>query len=520
MQRERRAKANHNPLLCSRVSLASRRMLSSVLRYSIRILLFLLWTYLVFQLALHVNINDHHEQTAPSSSFRENRTNSSFPLLAKSVEKKCLIKPPVELTLDYNNIYWQEFSSSNGTFYLYNAYYDNRTMGGPIPLVRILSMIDRLIPPPLYCQLWVHNSPVPLISRAVYRYIWHAKWGNFRDAILQPFVINCPVPSPKRRSSRPPPRIQSVSLFETNCTEVKNNLLVRENRPLNGKKQRFAVCVKGLEFLHEDLSFRLVEWIELLKILGANKIFFYQFDLHPRLQQVLQHYQQEKFVDVQTLSLPGSQPNLPEIRKDYLKKQIFFRRQNELIPYNDCLYRNIYLYDYVTLLDIDEIILPIKHFSWQQMFEHLQSKISTKSLNFSAISARNVYFLQPLNESNSTLLADQLNIPKYLHMLRNIDRSLAYTKPGAYVKTFFNTELIVAVHNHFPMICFGRCYRLEMDTSIAHLQHYRDDCVKELRKSCDAQYRLNTTRDKTIWKYRDQLVEQSSRTLRKLHFIS
>ena len=504
---------------------------SRVVRSSFRLLLLSLWTYLVFQLALHVNLNTAHSsfnrsERVRDSSAIERAVNSSSSASsfssasrAKGGEKKCPMKLPLDLTLDYNNIYWQEFASSNGTFYLYNAYYDNRTMGGPTALVRILSMIDRVTPLPLYCRLWPMNSTVPLVSKAIYRYIWHAKWGNFRDGILQPFVINCPVPK-RKPSSRTPLRIQSVSLFETNCSEVKNNLLVKENRPKNGKKERFAVCVKGLEFLHEDLSFRLVEWIELLKILGANKVFFYQFDLHPRLQQVLQHYQDENFVDVQPLSLPGTLPNLPEIRKEYLKKQVFYRRQNELIPYNDCLFRNMYLYDYVTLLDVDEIILPIKHFNWQQMFEYLQTKISSKSFNFSAISARNVYFLQPLNESNSSIIADQANIPKHLHMLRQIDRSSSYTKAGAYVKTFFNTQMIVAVHNHFPMICFGRCYRLEMDTSIAHLQHYRDDCVKELRKSCDTQYRRNTTRDTTIWKYKDELIEQTSRTLRKLHFIS
>ena len=38
------------------------------------------------------------------------------------------------------------------------------------------------------------------------------------------------------------------------------------------KKKKFAVCVKGLDFPSEDISVRLVEWIEMLNILGADKV--------------------------------------------------------------------------------------------------------------------------------------------------------------------------------------------------------------------------------------------------------
>ena len=47
-------------------------------------------------------------------------------------------------------------------------------------------------------------------------------------------------------------------------------------------------------------------------------------------------------MDVTPISLPGYQPNLPVLQHMYLKSKLNNKRQNELIPYNDCLYRNMY----------------------------------------------------------------------------------------------------------------------------------------------------------------------------------
>ena len=58
--------------------------------------------------------------------------------------------------------------------------------------------------------------------------------------------------------------------------------------------------------------------------------------------QVLEHYSSLGLVDVTPISLPGYQPNLPVLQHMYLKSKLNNKRQNELIPYNDCLYRNMY----------------------------------------------------------------------------------------------------------------------------------------------------------------------------------
>lgn len=86
-----------------------------------------------------------------------------------------------------------------------------------------------------------------------------------------------------------------------------NNLRVIYNKLPEGQKTKkeFAVCVKGLDFPTDDLSVRLIEWIELLHVLGADKIFLYNLEIHPNVTKVLNHYQDKGYVDLTPISLPG-----------------------------------------------------------------------------------------------------------------------------------------------------------------------------------------------------------------------
>ena len=99
----------------------------------------------------------------------------------------------------------------------------------------------------------------------------------------------------------------SVSIVENICDKATNNLRVIYNKlPEDERdKKEFAVCVKGLDFPNDDLSVRLIEWIELLHILGADKIFFYNLEVHPNVTKVLNYYEDKSYVDLTPISLPG-----------------------------------------------------------------------------------------------------------------------------------------------------------------------------------------------------------------------
>lgn len=429
-------------------------------------------------------------------------------------KNKTCAKFPLYYDVSFNNIYWQTLQTSNGTFYLYAAYYDNRTLVAMKPVIRILGMINRLEPTvKTYCQLWFYGAKEPVFAKVFeYKYIWYKKWGNYKHGLFQPYLISCQIPKGFRDKIP-----ESVSLVEKPCDTSTTNLRIIYNRPPDGKKDDFAVCVKGLDFLHEDLSVRLVEWLELLFLLGADKVYLYDLEIHPNISKVLKYYEDIGKIEVTPITLPGEQPNLPGLIHMYLTKKLTNKRQNELIPYNDCLYKNMYRYKFIALLDTDEVIMPKSVASWRALLNLVIPKaLAAKKSSRASYNVRNVYFMDTMLHDHSWFE----DIPRYMHMLQHVYRSVNYTKPGQYVKCFHNPERVLTLHNHFPLACLGgACSSYSISTDDAQLQHYRADCVSTLKKSCTSEYKNHTQLDVTIWRYKESLIDRVTKTLKTLGFF-
>ena len=76
-----------------------------------------------------------------------------------------------------------------------------------------------------------------------------------------------------------------MSLVEKSCDKANNLMRVTYNT-VEQPKKGFAVCVKRMVVSNVDIAVRLAEWIELIAILGANKIFFYVVEIEPKMQKV------------------------------------------------------------------------------------------------------------------------------------------------------------------------------------------------------------------------------------------
>jgi len=47
------------------------------------------------------------------------------------------------------------------------------------------------------------------------------------------------------------------------------------------------------------------------------------------------------------------------LQSAYIKRNRQQKRRNELLPYNDCLYRHVTSHTFILIVDIDELVVPL-----------------------------------------------------------------------------------------------------------------------------------------------------------------
>lgn len=93
----------------------------------------------------------------------------------------------------------------------------------------------------------------------------------------------------------PVDRIPLAAAFTSmsGCPKRTNHILRVINEQTNNRMNRFGVCVRALYYYHRDISQWMIQWLEMQKILGASKVFFYALALHPDLEKILDFYQDQ-----------------------------------------------------------------------------------------------------------------------------------------------------------------------------------------------------------------------------------
>ena len=261
---------------------------------------------------------------------------------------------------------WMPVYNLKHKFYVYSAYYDDRK--GRI--IRVIGATQTKKGDRVWCKYWYSNSSSLIVNGAVknIRENWNLKYSAAFIACTLTIYKNGKQPIP-------PP--ESVSIMSDPGGNATNKLTVL-NLEINKNKVKgsFAICVKPLHFEYNNVN-QIVEFIELNRIMGVKHITLYNHTIGPEVDCILKNYIANGVV--QTLSWKLNIESQKEIRTESLFAAL-----------NDCLYRYMYQYRYILMIDLDEYIVPHSNASLPDLIAFLKTKADEKKVG--AISFQNSFF--------------------------------------------------------------------------------------------------------------------------------
>ena len=129
--------------------------------------------------------------------------------------------------------------------------------------------------------MYFENKYQPILSEITKNREYYGFETEYRNELL-----SCVIPESIGNYI---PKAVSVINGKECPNNIENSLRVIYEKT-NISKQKFAVCCKAFRFSTKDWSLRLIEWLELLKILGVNKVFFYSLSMHKNMEKVINYY--------------------------------------------------------------------------------------------------------------------------------------------------------------------------------------------------------------------------------------
>jgi len=178
----------------------------------------------------------------------------------------------------------------------------------------------------------------------------------------------------------------AVSIVAASCRQPRN--LVRvvnlcRSPSTNGSgvqyAANFSVCVPPVFGNFDDVS-DLVEFIEVNRVLGAQKFLFYVHSVGSRVDPCLREYVRRGTINIQPWKLPAD-----------VARVIYYNGQ--ILAMNECLYRMMYRTKYLIIQDVDEFVVPMTADNWMSMINRINNDSSAaKAERIASYSFRNRFF--------------------------------------------------------------------------------------------------------------------------------
>ncbi|XP_047472002.1 uncharacterized protein LOC125027158 isoform X1 [Penaeus chinensis] len=374
---------------------------------------------------------------------------------------------------------WEPVYHTKHKFFVYSAYYDDRK--GRI--IRVIGATQTKKSDRVWCKYWYSNSSTLIVNGAIkiIRENWNLKFSAC--------FIACPLTIYKN-GKQPIPPPESVSVMADPGGNATNKLRVM-NLDVNkeGVRDSFAVCVKPLHFDYNNVN-QMIEFIELNKILGVEHFTLYNHTIGKEVDCILKSYADQGVINILPWKLD-------------MKSQKEIRTEGLFAALNDCLYRYMYQYKYILMIDLDEYIVPHTNTSLPELMRYLHTKADARKIG--AISFQNSFFyLQWPDDPNSASLPPLVTLRK----TRRRQRFHPHKQRSKYIAV---QPFVVEAGNHFVWEFLPGKGTLNVPNEVAFLHHYRvcefggDDCVRNPR-----------TTDVSMYRYKDRLVKSYSTNMAQL----
>ena len=145
----------------------------------------------------------------------------------------------------------------------------------------------------MWCLLWFDGQRAPVVgSVSDITNAWEVYY--MQPDAYGPQIITCDIP--KEFETKVP---QAVSLQpQGDCAKMPkkpDNILrvLKIDRPEAYRNHSIGVCVQALRFANYEFSVRLVEWLEMMRMMAVDKVYMYKFETTKTMDAVLEHYRDE-----------------------------------------------------------------------------------------------------------------------------------------------------------------------------------------------------------------------------------
>ncbi len=274
----------------------------------------------------------------------------------------------------------------------------------------------------------------------------------------------------------------AISYTSKLCENPVSNLLavlgIRDDRQ---KKVKFTVCGPPINHSYNNVT-RIVEFIEVNILFGAGRFVFYNFSIGPEVEAILKEYVKEGLVEMVQWPLPNSSNTVNTKNTNDDKNILNMHYYAQLAAINDCLYRNIYRSAYIIYADMDEVLVPRKGTTWDDVLRFIARDY--KNSNICTYLVRNVFFRTDWQlDLNMTRRHNATNLN--LITLLNTKREKHIFRYGARSKYIASTNRVRISGIHQAWVCLRESDQYHVPKEIALLHHYRiwDDSPDNMSNS-------------------------------------